>query len=130
MLRTVNATIKADASNCPAPTSGNPPSACAGGQTLVTMTATINGNRYGNRQYRFEILSGPFFWVFPSNQTQGGTISGNTLTTNTDHEGRITAVFQVNQNVGTQLGIFRVTDVANSTNRDFSLDWIAVRVSY
>jgi hypothetical protein len=24
----------------------------------------------------------------------------------------------------------RVTDVANSTNRDFSLDWIAVRVSY
>jgi len=24
----------------------------------------------------------------------------------------------------------RITDVANSTNRDFSLDWIAVRVTY
>jgi hypothetical protein len=104
------------------------PSACAGGETLVTMVATINGNRLGNRAYKFEVLRGPFYWVFPNSQGQGGAIAGNVLQTNTDHEGKITAIFQVNQNVGTQLGVFRVTDVATgaSTTQVFTITGVPV----
>jgi hypothetical protein len=106
------------ASNCATTTS-----ACAGGETLVTLLATINGNRYGNRAYKFEVLRGPFYWVFPNSQGQGGAIAGNVIQTNTDHAGIARVIFQVNQNVGTQLGVFRVTDVATgaSTTQVFTI---------
>jgi len=105
-------------SNCPTTTG-----ACAGGETLVTLLATINGNRYGNRAYKFEVLRGPFYWVFPNSQNQGGAIAGNVIQTNTDHAGVARVIFQVNQNVGTQLGVFRVTDVATgaSTTQVFTI---------
>ncbi len=77
-------------SNCPAPLSGGAPAACAGGETAIHLSATINGNLHGNRQYKFEVLRGPFSWFFPANQNQGGAIVGNIVTTNTDHEGNAT----------------------------------------
>ena len=116
-------------SNCPAPTggSGGAPSACAGGETLVTMNATINGNLHGNREYRFEVVRGPFVWLFPNGQQQGGTIAGNTVTTRTDHEGDARAIFRVNAGVTTQIGVLRVVDVATgaSVNHAFTIGGVS-----
>lgn len=105
-------------SNCSASAGGDAPAACAGGETAVILNATISGNLNGNRQYRFEVLRGPFTWFFPSGQLQGGTISdgGRTVTTRTDHTGNAHVWFRVNNNVGTQLAAFRVTDVATGAS--------------
>jgi hypothetical protein len=105
-------------------TSAAPPQACAGGDTLVTLNATINGNLHGNREYRFEVVRGPFSWLFPSGQQQGGTIAGNTVTTRTDHEGDARVMFRVNPGVATQLGVFRVVDVLTgaSVNHVFTIN--------
>jgi hypothetical protein len=109
-------------SNCATTgTSTTPPAACAGGETAVTLTATINGNLMGNRAYRFDVVRGPFTWTFPNGQLQGGTISnnGNTVTTNTDHVGDAHVFFKVNTGVATQLGVYRVTDVATGASQVF-----------
>lgn len=105
-------------SNCGAPATGVAAAACAGGDTAVTLNATISGNLNGNREYRFEVLRGPFTWFFPSGQLQGGTISdgGRTVTTRTDHTGNAHVWLRVNSNVGTQLAAFRVTDVATGVS--------------
>ena len=106
-------------SNCPvAVGAGIAPAACAGGETAVVLNATISGNLNGNREYRFEVLRGPFSWFFPSGQLQGGTISdgGRTVTTRTDHLGNAHVWFRVNSNIGTQLAAFRVTDVATGAS--------------
>jgi hypothetical protein len=105
-------------SNCAASQGGQPPAACAGGETAVVLNATISGNLVGNREYRFEVLRGPFSWFFPSGQLQGGTISdgGSTVVTRTDHLGNAYVWFRVNSNVGTQLAAFRVTDVATGVS--------------
>jgi hypothetical protein len=103
-------------SNCASAAGGAAPAACAGGETAVEVSATINGNLYGNREYRFEILRGPISWFFPNNQTQGGTISGNTVTTRTDHEGDAHVWFRVANNVATQIAAIRVVDVATGAS--------------
>ena len=109
------------ASNCAAPTSGAPPGACAGGETVLTLSATINGNLHGNRQYRFEVVRGPFFWVFPN-----GQIAGNVVTVNTDHQGNAIVMFRVNPNIGTQIAVFRVVDVLTgaSTTHVFTISGV------
>jgi hypothetical protein len=86
-------------------------SACAGGETALALSATIGGNLVGNRAYRFDIVRGPFFWV-----NGNGTIAGNSITVNTDHEGTAHVIFRVNNNVATQLAVFRVTDIATGTS--------------
>lgn len=118
-------------SNCTvAAGAGVPASACAGGETAVVLNATISGNLVGNREYRFEVLRGPFSWFFPNGQLQGGTISdgGRTVTTRTDHTGNAHVWFRVNSNVGTQLAAFRVTDVATgvSTTHLFVIQGIPI----
>jgi len=106
-------------SNCAAEGVGvPPPAACAGGTTEVVLNATISGNLNGNREYRFDVLRGPFTWFFPSGQLQGGSISadGSSVTTRTDHAGRAHVWLRVSNNVGTQLAAFRVTDVATGVS--------------
>jgi len=102
--------------NCSAGAGGTAPSVCAGGETAVEMTSILAGNLVGNREYRFEILRGPLSWFFPNNQPQGGTINGNVVTTRSDHEGDVHVWFRVAPNVATQLGSFRVTDVATGVS--------------
>lgn len=107
-------------SNCPATgTSTAAPAACAGGETQVLLRASINGNLVGNRQYRFDIIRGPFVWVFPNSQVQGGTITGNTVTTATDHRGDARVILRVNTGVTTQIALFRVTDIATGASQVF-----------
>ena len=100
-------------SNCPAPTTGPGPQACAGGETALRIEANFNGALIGNRTYRLEVLRGPFSFVFPD-----GRISGNTITVTTDHEGKAFAIFRVNNNVPTQLGVFRIVDVETGVSTE------------
>jgi len=100
-------------SNCPA-TATATPSACSGGETAVRIEANFNGALIGNRQYRLDILRGPFQWVF----SPGGAIVGNSVTVVTDHEGKTSAIFRVNNNVPTQIGVFRITDVLTGVSTE------------
>lgn len=97
--------------NCTVGAGGATVAACASGETALQLSATINGNLNGLRTYRFEVVRGPFYWVFPN-----GQIAGNTVTVTTDHEGDAHAIFRVNPNVGTQLAVFRVVDVATGAS--------------
>jgi hypothetical protein len=109
-------------SDCPPPAAGGgtatPPPACAGGETAVTLRATINGNLVGNREYRLDIIRGPIFWVFPNGQVPGGVINGNSITKSTNHTGDLTVFFRVNANVLTQFAVIRVTDVGTQTSTE------------
>ena len=101
-------------SNCPIAGTGTvAPQACAGGETALRLEANFNGALIGDRTYRLEVTRGPFFWVFPD-----GRIAGNTITVTTDHEGKAFAIFRVNSNVPTQLGIFRIVDVETGVSTE------------
>ena len=103
-------------SNCPGSGGSGSvaPQACAGGETALRIEANFNGALIGNRTYRLEVLRGPFSWVFPD-----GRIAGNTITVTTDHEGKTFALFRVNTNVPTQLGIFRIIDVETGVSTEY-----------
>jgi hypothetical protein len=88
---------------------------CAGSDTSVEFNATFNGNLAGNREFRLDVIRGPFFWVHP---TSG--ISGNSVTVRSDHGGRVAAILRVNPGVPTQVGILRITDVATGVYVDHS----------
>jgi hypothetical protein len=89
--------------------------ACAGGQSTMQFNATFNGNLQGDKPFRLEVLRGPFQFVFP----QGG-VAGNTVTTTSDHEGRVTTIMQVNGGVPTQIAVVRVVDVGTGVYADFA----------
>ena len=93
-------------SNCPAPAGQPIPAACAGGDTVVFLTPTTNGNLFGNKQLRLDVIRGPFVFVDPS----GATFPSIVVTT--DHSGSTQAFLRVNRNVTGQFGTLRVTDVA------------------
>ena len=115
-------------SNCLAGSSGDAAPACAGGETAIEVTAAINGNLYGNRQYRFEVVRGPIFFTnlpgVPGVVPPSGTLGpgGATWTTRTDHEGDAHAILRVSQNVGTQIAVYRVVDVATGASTQFVLN--------
>lgn len=99
-------------SNCPL--SGTAaPGVCAGGESAVRMAATFDGSLAGNRVFRFEVLRGPFSFVFP-----GTNNTGNSVTLNSDHAGIVTAIMRVTANVPTQIGVLRVIDVATGVYAD------------
>lgn len=103
-------------SNCPsAGAAANAPAACAGGETVVSIIDTTNGNLHGNRPVRFEVIRGPLSFV----QLPNTTVVGNTYTTTTDHAGAAFAILRVNANVPSQVGVIRVVDVATGAYVDF-----------
>jgi hypothetical protein len=122
------------ASNCVAVGTGDPPSACAGGETAIRIRADINGNIYGNREYRFEVVRGPFTFVnvgpngvVPASGVLGP--GGATWTTRSDHMGEANAIVRINANVGTQIGVFRVVDTATGASTQFLLNISGVPLS-
>ncbi|MGE5094480.1 MAG: hypothetical protein ACM3SO_05030 [Betaproteobacteria bacterium] len=101
-------------SNCPTGASGTAaPPACAGGETVVTLLSVTNGNVFGDRPVRFEVVRGPFQFVHPITR-----VVGNTVTVNTDHQGNAIAIMQVNANVPPQFGVLRVVDPATGVYVD------------
>jgi hypothetical protein len=114
------------ASNCGGG-GATPPSACAGGETVISMIAAINGLRYGNREYRFEVVRGPFTFVNigPNGPVAASGVlgpGGTTWTTRTDHTGEASALIRVNNNVSTQVGVFRVVDIATGASTQYLIN--------
>jgi hypothetical protein len=98
---------------CPIPTGNATVQACAGGETAIQFAAVFNGDLFGNRQFRLDVIKGPFQFVFP----QGG--NGSSVVVQSDHTGEVHAIIQSTEGVHTQLGVLRVTDIATGVNTDF-----------
>jgi hypothetical protein len=101
-------------SSCPV-AAGAEPSAnpCAGGDTVITLSATFNGNLAGDRQFRLEALRGPFTFLVP-----GTGASGSIVTVTSDHSGTVTAILRVPAGVPTQIAVLRVVDVQTGVYTD------------
>jgi len=89
------------------------PDACAGGQSVVRMSATFNGNLAGDRQFQFQVLKGHFQFVFP----QTGVL-GNTVTTVSDHSGNVQVILQADSGIATEIAVLRVIDLATGVYDD------------
>ncbi|HEX3097549.1 MAG TPA: hypothetical protein VHQ02_07515 [Usitatibacter sp.] len=87
--------------------------ACAGGETALRFAAVFNGDLFGNRQFRLDVIKGPFQFVFP----QGG--NGSSVVVQSDHTGQVTAIIQSTGGVPTQLAVLRLTDIATGVSTDF-----------
>ena len=92
-------------SNC----AGN---ACSGSETLVRLSATINGALYGDRAYRFCVVRGNFQFVVPETPSNVPAVLANCVDTRTDHSGTAIARLRVPADATTQLATLRVTDLA------------------
>ena len=104
--------ISFSSSSCPPNASGSSAGlVCAGGDTVMHLNATFNGNLYGNRNYRIDVLQGNFTLVNPDTG-----VSGQSVGFTTDHVGNVTAIVRVPGNVNTQVGVIKVTDVATGTS--------------
>ena len=100
-------------SSCPANSSGSTAGqVCAGGDSVMLLSATFNGNLYGGREYRIDVLQGNFTLVNPDTH-----VSGTSVGFTTDHVGNVTAIVRVPSGVATQVGVIRVTDVATQTSQ-------------
>jgi hypothetical protein len=92
--------------------------ACSGSETLVRMSAIINGLLYSNRQYRFCVVRGNFQFVVPETPSNNSAVLANCVDTPTDHTGTATVRLRVPADATTQLGTLRVIDVATGVYVD------------
>ena len=100
---------------CPAAAAGTTAitTACAGGETLMHISATFNGALNGNKAFRLIVMRGNF--TIRTIDTQQ---NGTTVTTNSDHSGTVSAIIQVPTDAATQVAIIRVQDVATGVYTD------------
>jgi hypothetical protein len=84
---------------------------CSGGDTTVNFQAVFNGNLYGGREFRIDVLQGPMTLINPATGA-----SGQSIGVTSDHLGDVSAIVRVPANTVTQVGTLRVTDVASGTS--------------
>lgn len=109
-------TIAFVSSTCPAPaTAGSALTPCAGGDTALRLDATFNGSLHGLEAFRFDVVRGSFAFFDPLSSTNTITQS---YTTQSDHEGKLTAVIRVPAGTPSQIAILRVTHVATGASTD------------
>jgi len=84
---------------------------CAGGDTTVRFAAVFNGNLFGGREFRLDVVQGNFTLVNPATGASGPSIG-----VTTDHQGIATAIVRVAPNIPTQIGVLRLTDVASGAS--------------
>lgn len=99
--------------NCPTPTVGLAPTACAGGETAVQMSATFAGSLGGDRLFRLEVVRGAFLLKDPVTG-----IVDRTDTVNSDHTGTVISLIEVPAGTGSQLAVIRIIDVATGVYAD------------
>lgn len=101
---------------CPAPVGGGTQAqACAGGEAILTIVAVTNGGLFSNRNFRLEVIKGPFGWLDcdPTATAPSTAVLSGVITCPTDHEGKANVRLRVQAGVTTQLGSFRIVDVAS-----------------
>ena len=92
--------------------------ACSGSETIVRLSATLNGNLYSDRLYRFCVVRGNFQFVVPETPSNPNATLQNCVDTRTDHSGTAVARLRVPADATTQLGTLRVIDVATGVYVD------------
>lgn len=92
---------------------GAAPAACAGGDTLVRMSAVFNGNLYGNQAFRFQVIRGNFALKDPVT----GQVS-DTVTTVSDTTGTVQVFVTVPANAPTQLAVIRTIHIPTGVYAD------------
>jgi len=92
--------------------------ACSGSDSIIRMSATINGTLYGDRLYRFCVVRGNFQFVVPETPSNPNATLQNCYETRTDHAGTALARIRVPNDATTQLGTLRVIDVATGVYVD------------
>jgi hypothetical protein len=105
--------VKIAPTTCPSGTGTTIVQACAGGESLVQFAATTNGNLSGGRQFRLEVLKGPFQWLFPDK-----TVAGNSVTVQSDHTGIASAILKVTNGADKQIAVFRIYDIPTGAYTD------------
>lgn len=80
---------------------------CAGGDTLVTFQAVTDGQLYGGREFRLDVMRGPITLVNPATGA-----SGTSIGVTSDHAGNVQAIIRGNVGAPTQIATIRITDVA------------------
>lgn len=100
---------------CPQPAAGagTAPTACAGGTTAARLNAVINGALQGDRDFRYQVISGNFTVRDPVTNA-----SGISVLLHSDHTGSVLGFIDVPANAITQLGVLRVIDVATGVYAD------------
>jgi hypothetical protein len=86
-------------------------SVCNGSDTVLHFTAVSNGNLYGAREFRYDVLSGNFIFVNPATGASGASVGATS-----DHSGAVDILVRASAGTGTQVGVFRVTDVATGAS--------------
>lgn len=91
----------------------------AGCDTVVEVFATINGNIQANQTFKFDAVLGNFQLVDPNTGN-----ASSSVTTTTDHNGVASVIIRVPSSANTQIGVFRITDVATgvSTTNAFTIE--------
>lgn len=102
---------------CAAPTTGDPPDACSGTDTIIGLTPIANGLLFGNREFQFDKVRGDFQFV-PEPPTVDPQLVDR-LRVRTDHMGSMFARIRVTINAPTQIASYRVTDIMTGATSDF-----------
>jgi hypothetical protein len=96
------------------PTGAN---ACAGGETVVMWDTVTNGVRIGDRPFIVSMVAGPC--LFENPPVAGAPGTGNlttSISTASDHEGKVTVVMYCPANVSPQVGLLRLIDAGSGAS--------------
>ena len=96
-------------SNCTAQT-------CAGGETVVTFDTVTNGQLYGLRPFRVEIVRAGCLLENPL----GSNTLSTTFETASDHEGKVTAVIRCPAGTASGVGLLRLVDIGSGASTVFA----------
>ena len=102
---------------CSAPTTGDPPAACSGTDTLIGLYPIFNGALWGNREFQFDKVRGNYQFVPEPPGINPQLV--NTLRVRTGHTGYATARIRVEVGAPTQLASYKVTDIATGASTEY-----------
>jgi hypothetical protein len=94
-------------------------SACAGADTILSFDTVTNGTLHGNRPFRIEVVRGQCLLNDPA--ISGTTRLGTSVTTASDHEGKVLVTLSCPQGIQAQLEVVRLVDVGTGASTEFVL---------
>lgn len=102
---------------CAAPTTGDPPDACSGTDTIIGLTPISAGQLFGNREFQFDKVRGDYQFV---QEPPGATPQLlDRMRVRTDHTGSMFARIRVTVNAPTQIASYKVTDITTGASSEF-----------
>lgn len=93
-----------------------PPQACSGSESIVTLFPISNGALYGNREFQLDRVRGDYSFVVEDPTVTPQLV--NQLRVRSDHNGKVIVRLRVAVNAVTQIASFKVTDIATQATTD------------